>query len=77
MSVEPRVDELDMKILILMRDGYPDVAIGRKVSLSHRTVQRRICRMMDGFGIVGRFALGLRVAESQLLEENESLDTFA
>lgn len=71
MTIEARMDEVDFRILALMRDGLSDATIGRKLSRGHRTIQRRICHMMVGFGVSGRFALGLKVAELNLLAAQE------
>lgn len=60
-------DQLDYRILELMGRGLPDSAIGNKLALGHRTVQRRVQRMMERTGATGRFALGLRVSELGLL----------
>lgn len=62
-------DDLDVKILRLMRSGLPDQAIAQHLGLGHRTVQRRITRLMDQLDARGRFALGLRVSELGLLDE--------
>ncbi|MFG1807161.1 DNA-binding response regulator [Streptomyces sp. NPDC049040] len=67
MTINDRMDDVDFRILALMRDGLSDATIGRKLSRGHRTIQRRICHMMDSLGVSGRFALGLKVAELNLL----------
>jgi DNA-binding NarL/FixJ family response regulator len=61
------MDEVDFRILALMRDGLSDATIGRRLSRGHRTIQRRIRQMMEGLGVSGRFALGVKVAELNLL----------
>ncbi|NUP40238.1 MAG: DNA-binding response regulator [Streptomyces sp.] len=65
------MDDVDFRILALMREGLSDATIGRKLSRGHRTIQRRICHMMDSLGVTGRFALGLKVAELNLLAAGE------
>jgi hypothetical protein len=65
------MDDVDFRILALMREGLSDATIGRKLSRGHRTIQRRICQMMDILGVSGRFALGLKVAELNLLATRE------
>lgn len=67
MAIGERMDDVDFRILALMRDGLSDATIGRRLSRGHRTIQRRICHMMDSLGVSGRFALGLKVAELNLL----------
>ncbi|CAG7656993.1 helix-turn-helix domain-containing protein [Actinacidiphila bryophytorum] len=67
MAIDERMDDVDFRILALMRDGLSDATIGRRLSRGHRTIQRRICHMMDSLGVSGRFALGLKVAELNLL----------
>ncbi|MFJ8111088.1 helix-turn-helix domain-containing protein [Streptomyces sp. NPDC096132] len=58
-----------MEILRLMRNGLPDKAIAQHLALGHRTVQRRVNRLMEDLEARGRFALGLRVSEIGLLNE--------
>lgn len=70
-----RIDETDVRILMLMRDGFSDATISRKLSRGHRTIQRRIGQMMEQFGVSGRFALGVRVAELNLLGTVETADS--
>ncbi len=67
MEILEHMDDVDVSILVLMRDGLSDATIGRRLSRGHRTIQRRICHMMDSLGVSGRFALGLKVAELNLL----------
>ncbi|AZS86195.1 LuxR C-terminal-related transcriptional regulator [Streptomyces griseoviridis] len=62
-------DNLDLEILRLMRKGLPDQAIAQHLALGHRTVQRRVNRLMEHLQARGRFALGLRVSELGLLDE--------
>ena len=69
MTHQTRADDLDMQILRLMRSGLPDQAIAQHLGLGHRTVQRRITRLMNQLDARGRFALGLRVSELGLLDE--------
>lgn len=65
-------DHLDFQILELMGKGFPDSAIGNKLSLGHRTVQRRVQRMMERTGANGRFALGIRISELGLLPTRQT-----
>ncbi|MEE4544610.1 DNA-binding response regulator [Streptomyces sp. V4-01] len=69
------IDDTDVRILMLMRAGFSDATISRKLSRGHRTIQRRIGQMMDRFGVSGRFALGVRVAELNLLASVEIADS--
>ncbi|WP_159011770.1 DNA-binding response regulator [Streptomyces sp. NRRL F-5123] len=71
MVIDECMDDVDFRILALMREGLSDATIGRKLSRGHRTIQRRICHMMDSLGVSGRFALGLKVAELNLLAARE------
>jgi DNA-binding CsgD family transcriptional regulator len=71
MAIDERMDDVDFRILALMRDGLSDATIGRRLSRGHRTIQRRICHMMDSLGVSGRFALGLKVAELNLLANQD------
>lgn len=67
MVLDDHMDDVDFRILALMREGLSDATISRKLSCGHRTIQRRIGQMMDSLGVSGRFALGIRVAELNLL----------
>lgn len=60
-------DRTDLRILELMGCGLADSTIGKRLNLSHRTIQRRIQRMMMQTGALGRFSLGLRVSELGLV----------
>lgn len=42
--------------------GLSDQAIGRRMGMSRRTVQRRVRSLMDHFGVRTRFQLGMRAA---------------
>jgi DNA-binding NarL/FixJ family response regulator len=61
-TVDAAFDLVDLRILELMGHGLPDSTIARRLTLSHRTVQRRVQRMMVRTSVVSRFALGLRVS---------------
>jgi DNA-binding CsgD family transcriptional regulator len=54
----PCADDLDVRILGLMCEGMPDIAISRQLGLGMRTVQRRIGRMMKETGSPSRFTFG-------------------
>lgn len=71
MPIEERMDDVDLRILALMRDGLSDATTGRRLSRGHRTIQRRIGQMMNSLGVSGRFALGLKVAELNLLDAQD------
>ncbi|WP_425281060.1 helix-turn-helix domain-containing protein [Stackebrandtia nassauensis] len=43
--------------------GLSDQAIGRRMGMSRRTVQRRVRSLMDHFGVRTRFQLGMRAAK--------------
>lgn len=66
-DVDISFDGIDLYILELMGCGLPDAAIARKLALSHRTVQRRVRRMMERTSAVSRFAFGFRVSELGLI----------
>lgn len=53
-------DQLDL--LRLLATGLSDQAIGRRLDMSRRTVQRRVRSLMDLFGVQTRFQLGMRAA---------------
>jgi DNA-binding NarL/FixJ family response regulator len=71
MVVDDRMDDVDFRILALMREGLSDASIGRQLSRGHRTIQRRLGQMMEILGVSGRFALGIKVAELNLLAARE------
>lgn len=60
-------DRVDLRILELMGCGLPDSAIGKRLQLGHRTIQRRVGRMMMRTGAFSRFSFGLRISELGLL----------
>ncbi|MEU5221801.1 LuxR C-terminal-related transcriptional regulator [Streptomyces toyocaensis] len=51
----------------LLYAGLGDASIARQLDVGHRTVQRRIQRLMDHLGANGRVALGARAQELGLL----------
>lgn len=74
-TVDAAFDLVDLRILELMGHGLPDSTIARRLTLSHRTVQRRVQRMMVRTSVVSRFALGLRVSELGLLRTGTYVPT--
>ncbi|MEE1927534.1 helix-turn-helix transcriptional regulator [Streptomyces sp. TRM 70351] len=60
MTISPKTDEIDLRILSLLCDGLSDAAVGRRLGIGHRTVQRRVGRMMTVLGVSGRVALGAK-----------------
>ncbi|MER6016341.1 LuxR C-terminal-related transcriptional regulator [Streptomyces bluensis] len=62
-----QVDETDLTILNLLYGGFDDASIARRLGLGHRTVQRRVQRLMDSLEAKGRVALGARAQELGLL----------
>ncbi|MFI8531130.1 DNA-binding response regulator [Streptomyces aquilus] len=63
----PYIDIDDRRILNLLYLGLNDASIGRRLGMGHRTVQRRVQRLMDRLDVVGRVALGARAQELGLL----------
>lgn len=59
---------IDRKIVALLHVGLTDSAIARQLQLSHRTVQRRLQRIMAQVGVASRFQLGWYVAGSGWLD---------
>ncbi|MFF0017628.1 helix-turn-helix domain-containing protein [Streptomyces sp. NPDC005374] len=62
------LDDMDIVIVRLLSQGLGDAAIGRRLGIGHRTVQRRVQRVMNRWGVVGRVALGARAQELGLLD---------
>jgi|GEM_PF-5483734 len=58
----PRLPADQLELLRLLATGLSDQAIGRRLDLSRRTVQRRVRSLMDTFGVQTRFQLGMRAA---------------
>jgi DNA-binding NarL/FixJ family response regulator len=52
-----------------MGEGLPDSAIGKKLTLGLRTVQRRVQRMMERTDSPSRFAFGITICQIGLLQE--------
>lgn len=50
------------ELLQLLANGLSDQAIGRRLGLSRRTVQRRVRSLMDHYAVQTRFQLGMRAA---------------
>ncbi|MFG3247566.1 helix-turn-helix domain-containing protein [Streptomyces sp. NPDC048187] len=50
-----------------MYAGFSDASIARRLGVGHRTVQRRVQRLMEQLGANGRVALGARAQELGLL----------
>ncbi|MGW7629677.1 response regulator transcription factor [Streptomyces griseoincarnatus] len=61
------IDANDRKILNLLYAGLSDASIARQLDVGHRTVQRRIRRLMERLQANGRVALGARAQELGLL----------
>ncbi|MZD04526.1 DNA-binding response regulator [Streptomyces sp. SID5785] len=57
-----------------MGGGLADATIARRLALSHRTVQRRVRRMMELTRVEGRFAFGLRVGELGILGSKDGTE---
>ncbi|MFC4083783.1 helix-turn-helix transcriptional regulator [Amycolatopsis samaneae] len=60
--------EEDRRLLVLLAAGLTDQAIGRKLGVAQRTVERRVRRLMDALGARTRFQAGLQAARRGLLE---------
>ncbi|MFE0027437.1 helix-turn-helix domain-containing protein [Amycolatopsis sp. NPDC059021] len=60
--------EEDQRLLVLLAAGLTDQAIGRKLGVAQRTVERRVRRLMDALGARTRFQAGLQAARRGLLE---------
>lgn len=58
----------DLAIIRLMREGYADAPIARKLGCSRRTLQRWVAKQMKALGVESRFELAFALAQ-QLHEE--------
>ncbi|WP_346345421.1 helix-turn-helix transcriptional regulator [Streptomyces sp. SID5643] len=54
-------------MLRLLYQGLDDATVARRLGVSHRTVQRRVQRIMADLGVSGRFALGAKAQELGLI----------
>ncbi|MEC3982753.1 TrmB family transcriptional regulator [Amycolatopsis sp. H20-H5] len=57
----------DRQLLALLAAGLTDQAIGRKLGVAQRTVERRVRRVMDSLGARTRFQAGRQAADRGLL----------
>ncbi|WP_328871570.1 helix-turn-helix domain-containing protein [Streptomyces sp. NBC_00287] len=70
-----QLDQLDLVIVRMLYQGLGDAAIGRRLGIGHRTVQRRVHRLMERWNVPGRVALGARAQELGLLGPAKSPQT--
>ncbi|MEU7054825.1 LuxR C-terminal-related transcriptional regulator [Streptomyces sp. NPDC046197] len=63
----PHIDADDREILNLLYAGLNDASIARQFGLGHRTIQRKVQRLMERLQANGRVALGARAQELGLL----------
>ncbi|MFI7408670.1 response regulator transcription factor [Streptomyces sp. NPDC049627] len=61
------VDTDERRILNLLYTGLNDASIARHLGVGHRTVQRKVQRLMERLQANGRVALGARAQELGLL----------
>ncbi|KUM85842.1 LuxR family transcriptional regulator [Streptomyces cellostaticus] len=61
------MDAIDRKILNLLYAGLNDASIARRCGVGHRTIQRKVQRLMERLEANGRVALGARAQELGLL----------
>jgi DNA-binding CsgD family transcriptional regulator len=57
-----QLSERDRQVITLMAAGLTDEAIARRLSLSRRTVVRRIAELLDRLGATTRFQAGVQAA---------------
>jgi len=60
----PAVDQ--QRLITLLLSGLTDEAIARQLGLSHRTVQRRVAKLMSDLGAHTRFQAGVQAAMLRL-----------
>lgn len=61
------LDERDSRILALLAAGASDSTIARQLSVSQRTVERRVRAILDTLGATTRFQAGAIAAREQLI----------
>lgn len=57
------LDDVSIRLLTLLRAGFPESTIARDLGLSRRTVQRRMHSLMCQAGVETKFQLGVRSVE--------------
>jgi sugar-specific transcriptional regulator TrmB len=62
-----QIDEVDLRLLMLLQAGLTDQVIVGQLGLSLRTVQRRVHQLMDRAGVTTRFQLGLEAGRREWL----------
>ncbi|SDY69940.1 regulatory protein, luxR family [Micromonospora pattaloongensis] len=62
------VSEYEISILAMMAAGYSDTAIARRVSVSTRTLERHVARIMSRVGAKSRLGLGAIAAHHGWLD---------
>nr|BFD80768.1 LuxR family transcriptional regulator [Streptomyces sp. Xyl84] len=65
-------DEVDRSILGLLHVGLTDVSIARQLGLGHRTVQRRLSRLMQLADARTRFQLGCQAVRAGWLSGDDA-----
>jgi sugar-specific transcriptional regulator TrmB/DNA-binding CsgD family transcriptional regulator len=63
------VDIADARLMTLLAAGFKDDAIARQLTLSSRTVGRRVAELMEQLGARTRFQAGVHAQRRLLLEE--------
>lgn len=61
------IESDERRILDLLYTGLNDASIARRLGVGHRTVQRKVQRLMERLQANGRVALGARAQELGLL----------
>jgi DNA-binding NarL/FixJ family response regulator len=62
------MDPLEARLMTLLAAGFKDDAIARQLTLSSRTVGRRVAELMDTLGARTRFQAGVHAQRRRLLE---------
>ena len=62
-------DQLDARMMTLLAAGFKDDAIARQLTLSSRTVGRRVAELMDMLGARTRFQAGVHAHRRHLLDD--------
>ncbi|HEU4948915.1 MAG TPA: MarR family transcriptional regulator [Kribbella sp.] len=64
------VDQADARLMTLLAAGLKDDAIARQLTLSSRTVGRRVADLMEQLGARTRFQAGVHAQRRRLLEDS-------
>ncbi|MBP2702790.1 helix-turn-helix transcriptional regulator [Microbispora sp. RL4-1S] len=57
-----QISETQREVILLLASGFTDEAVGKRLDISSRTVQRHVARIMSMVGARSRLELGILLA---------------